>query len=46
MEKRVLTDKNVPTTGEKKILVVDDEPNVIKSLTFVLSKKDMMCLQQ
>lgn len=35
----MLTDKNVPTTGEKKILVVDDEPNVIKSLTFVLSKE-------
>jgi two-component system alkaline phosphatase synthesis response regulator PhoP len=25
--------------GEKKILVVDDEPNVIKSLTFVLKKE-------
>ena len=29
---------NKPTNG-KKILVVDDEPNVIKSLTFVLSKE-------
>jgi len=34
-----MADKAVPATGEKKILVVDDEPNVIKSLTFVLSKE-------
>lgn len=34
-----MADNDVPATGEKKILVVDDEPNVIKSLTFVLSKE-------
>ena len=39
MKKQALADNNLPTTGEKKILVVDDEPNVIKSLTFVLSKE-------
>ena len=39
MEKKAIADKAVPATGEKKILVVDDEPNVIKSLTFVLSKE-------
>ena len=39
MEKKAVADKASPATGTKKILVVDDEPNVIKSLTFVLSKE-------
>ena len=39
MEKRVITDNDAQAMREKKILVVDDEPNVIKSLTFVLRKE-------
>jgi len=39
MEKRVNTDNDAQAMCEKKILVVDDEPNVIKSLTFVLRKE-------
>jgi DNA-binding response OmpR family regulator len=39
MEKRVNTDNDAQAMREKKILVVDDEPNVIKSLTFVLRKE-------
>lgn len=37
---RTTTDKGVwPTVNEKRILVVDDEPYVIRSLTFVLKKE-------
>jgi DNA-binding response OmpR family regulator len=36
---RVITDKRAPATGERKILVVDDEPHVVRSLTFVLEKE-------
>jgi len=32
-------DNDAPAMCERKILVVDDEPNVIKSLTFVLRKE-------
>ena len=32
-------DNDTPAMHEKRILVVDDEPNVIKSLTFVLRKE-------
>jgi len=39
MEKRVIMDNDAQAMREKKILVVDDEPNVIKSLTFVLRKE-------
>ncbi len=35
----VIMDKNAPDSREKRILVVDDEPNVVKSLTFVLNKE-------
>jgi DNA-binding response OmpR family regulator len=38
MDKLVL-DKRAPTRWERKILVVDDEPNVVRSLTFVLEKE-------
>lgn len=34
-----IMDSNAKQANGKKILVVDDEPNVIKSLTFVLSKE-------
>jgi DNA-binding response OmpR family regulator len=36
---RVITDKSAPAIRERKILVVDDEPHVVKSLTFVLEKE-------
>jgi len=32
-------DNDAPAMCERKILVVDDEPNVVKSLTFVLRKE-------
>jgi DNA-binding response OmpR family regulator len=38
MEK-VILDKRAPTRWERKILVVDDEPNVVRSLRFVLEKE-------
>jgi DNA-binding response OmpR family regulator len=38
MEK-VILDKRAPTRWDRKILVVDDEPNVVRSLTFVLEKE-------
>jgi DNA-binding response OmpR family regulator len=36
---KVVLDKRAPTRWERKILVVDDEPNVVRSLTFVLEKE-------
>jgi DNA-binding response OmpR family regulator len=36
---KVILDKRAPTRWERKILVVDDEPNVVRSLTFVLEKE-------
>jgi two-component system alkaline phosphatase synthesis response regulator PhoP len=38
MEK-VITDKSAPHNHRSKILVVDDEPHVVRSLTFVLEKE-------
>jgi DNA-binding response OmpR family regulator len=38
MEK-VILDKRAPTRWDRKILVVDDEPNVVRSLRFVLEKE-------
>jgi len=35
----VITDKKAPDSRERRILVVDDEPNVVRSLTFVLNKE-------
>lgn len=36
---KVITDNGAPANHGRKILVVDDEPNVIRSLTFVLEKE-------
>jgi len=36
---RVIMDNEAPANRERRILVVDDEPNVIRSLTFVLEKE-------
>jgi DNA-binding response OmpR family regulator len=36
---RVIMDNEAPANRGGKILVVDDEPNVIRSLTFVLEKE-------
>jgi len=38
MEK-VIMNNEAPATQDRKILVVDDEPHVIRSLTFVLEKE-------
>jgi DNA-binding response OmpR family regulator len=38
MEK-VIRNNEAPPTQERKILIVDDEPHVIRSLTFVLEKE-------
>ena len=38
MEK-VIRNNEAPANSDRKVLVVDDEPNVIKSLTFVLEKE-------
>ena len=38
MEK-VIRNNEAPATHDRKILVVDDEPHVIRSLTFVLEKE-------
>ncbi len=35
----VITEKSAPDSRERRILVVDDEPNVVRSLTFVLNKE-------
>jgi DNA-binding response OmpR family regulator len=36
---RVIMDNEAPANRERRILVVDDEPHVIRSLTFVLEKE-------
>jgi DNA-binding response OmpR family regulator len=35
----VITEKSAPDSRDRRILVVDDEPNVVRSLTFVLNKE-------
>ena len=35
----VITEKSASAIRERRILVVDDEPNVVRSLTFVLNKE-------